>query len=148
MFKFKEQIIIILALLVLGGGSTVVWFQGRQPVAEEQAAEVRGIQEEVFTADLILDFGEEKIATYSGVRVEERTVLGLLLKAALDYGFEVDFTPPSGEMGAFVKSIGGVENTNKEFWQFWVGGEYGQVAMDQQEIEDGDVIEIKFRGFE
>ncbi len=137
---FKKPIIVILALLVLGGGILFVWSQGKRSAVEEPQSTV--------TADLVLDFGEEKVATYSGIKVEEETILGLLLKVASDHGFEVDFTPPSGEMGAFVKSIGGVENTNEKFWQFWVNGEYGQVAMDQQEIEDGDVIEIKFRGFE
>jgi hypothetical protein len=51
-------------------------------------------------------------------------------------------------MGAFVKSINGLENTNERFWQFWVNGEYGQVAMDQQEIKNGDIVEVKFGGFE
>ena len=152
MFKFKKPITIILALLVLGVGVVLIWVQ-RTPLVEENPpievpSEVRGVAEEAIIADLVLDFGEEKVATYSGINVEEKTILGLLLKAASDHGFEVDFTPPSGEMGAFVKSIGGVENTKEKFWQFWVNNEYGQVAMDQQEIEDGDVIEIKFRGFE
>ena len=148
MFKFKRPTIIILALLVFGGWALVISSQKEQPMVEEPPSEVRGVQKETVTADLVLDFGEEKVATYSGIKVEEETILGLLLKAASDHGFEVDFTPPSGEMGAFVKSIGGVENTNEKFWQFWVNGEYGRVAMDQQEIEGGDVIEIKFRGFE
>ena len=152
MFKFKKSITIIPALLALGIGVVFAWAR-RTPLVEENPpievpSEVRGVAEEAIIADLVLDFGEEKIATYSGIHVEEETVLGILLKAASDQGFEVDFTPPSGEMGAFVKSIGGVENTKEKFWQFWVNNEYGQVAMDQQEIKGGDVIEIKFRGFE
>ena len=139
MFKFKKPIISIFTLLFLGGGILFVWSQGKRSAIEEL---------QTVTADLVLDFGEEKVATYSGIKVEEETILGLLLKAASDHGFEVDFTPPSGEMGAFVKSIGGVENSKEKFWQFWVNGEYGQVAMDQQEIKDGDLVEIKFRGFE
>jgi len=146
----KKSTIIILALLVLGIGAVFIWTERTRLVEENQP-------EEVITAGLVLDFGpnhvgfgagEEKVATYSGVKVEEETVLGLLLKVASEQGFEVDFTPPSGEMGAFVKSIGGGENTSGKFWQFWVNNEYGQVAMDQQEIKDGDVVEIKFRGFE
>jgi len=146
MLKFKKPIIIVFALLILGVGAFFVLSQRRQSVVEE----VRGVQEETVNADLILDFGasEEKVATYSGIRTTEKTVLGLLLQAATDYGFEVDYTPPNGEVGAFVKSIAGMENTSERFWQFWVNGEYGQVAMDQQEIKDGDFVEVKFRGFE
>jgi len=141
-FKLKKPIIVVLALLILGGG---VWAVSSK---KEQPAEVQGVQEEVFTADLVLDFSEEKVATYSGVRIAEKTVLGLLLRASQDKGFKVSYDPPSGEMGAFVKSIDGVENTSESFWQFWLNGEYGQVAMDQQEIKGGDLVEIKFRGFE
>lgn len=141
-FKLKKPIIVVLALLILGGGVLAVSSKKEQP------AEVQGVQEEVFTADLVLDFSEEKVATYSGVRIAEKTVLGLLLQAAAENDFEVDYDPPSGEMGAFVKSVDGVANTSESFWQFWVNGEYGQVAMDQQEIKDGDLVEIKFKGFE
>lgn len=157
MFKFKKPIITILVLLVLGGAG-VVLSQRKPPVVEESPpSEVRGITEEAVTADLVLDFGpnhvgfgasEEKIATYSGVKTTEKTVLGLLRQAATDHDFEVDYNPPSGEMGAFIKSIAGRENTDESFWQFWVNSEYGQVAMDRQEIKDGDLVEIKFRGFE
>lgn len=121
--------------------------EGPQP---EIQSEVRGVQEGAVSADLILDFGasEEKIATYSGIRTTEKTVLGLLLQAGRANDFGVDYDPPSGEMGAFVKSIDGVENTSERFWQFWVNGEYSQVAMDQQEIKDGDFVEVKFKGFE
>jgi hypothetical protein len=147
-FKIKRSVLIIFAFLILGGAG-VVWSQRKLPSVEQEApAEVRGVREEITTADLVLDFEDEKVATYSGVRVAKKTVLGLLLQAAQDNGFEVNYNPPRGEMGAFVKSINGLENTNERFWQFWVNGEYGQVAMDQQEIKDGDLVEIKFRGFE
>ena len=140
-FKLKKPIIVVLALLIFGG----VWAVSSK---KEQPAEVQGVQEETSAADLVLDFGQEEIATYSGIRLEEKTVLGLLLQAAAENDFEVSYDPPSGEMGAFVKSIDGVENTSESFWQFWLNGEYGQVAMDQQEIKDGDLVEIKFKGFE
>jgi hypothetical protein len=149
-FKIKRSVLIIFAFLILGGAG-VVWSQRSQPTVEEVMTrpEVRSVEEKAAAAaDLVLDFGEKKIATYSGVRVAEKTVLGLLLQAAQDNGFEVNYNPPSGGMGAFVKSIGGVENTNEKFWQFWVNGEYGQVAMDQQEIKNGDIVEVKFGGFE
>ncbi len=142
MLKLKKPIIVILALLIFSGG---VWVVSSQ---KEPLAEVQGVQEEVFTADLVLDFSEEKVATYSGVKTTEKTILGLLLQTAAENDFEVDYDSPRGEMGAFVKAIDGVENTNESFWQFWLNGEYGQVAMDQQEIKDGDMVEIKFRGFE
>jgi len=140
-FKFKKPIVVIFSLLIFGGG---VWAVSSK---KEQPAEVQGVQEEVFTADLVLDFGEEKIATYSGIRTIEKTIFGILLQAAQNNDFEVDYDPPSGEMGAFVKSIDGVGNTSESFWQFWLNGEYGQVAMDQQEIKDGDLVEIKLKGF-
>lgn len=144
MLKFKKPIFVILALLLLGGGAFLVWSQKEQPAEEVQPQ----LQEVTVAADLTLDYGDEKIATYSGVKVSEKTVLGLLLQAASDYGFEIDYNPPSGGMGAFVKSIGGVENTKEKFWQFLLNGEYGQAAMDQQEIKDGDLVEIKFAPFE
>ncbi len=149
MFKFKKPIIIVLALLVFGGGALVVSSQKEQPtVGPEPQAEVKGVLEETAVADLVLGFDEERIATYSGVKTAEKTILGLLLQAALSHDFEVDYDPPSGEMGAFVTAIDGVENTSESLWQFWLNGEYGQVAMDQQEIKDGDLVEIKFKGFE
>ena len=147
MFKIKKLIIIILALLVLGGVA-VVWSQRKPSATVEPPSAVQGVQEEAVTADLVLDFGDEKIATYSAIRTSEKTVLGLLLVVSSRNNFAVDYIPPSGEVGAFVKSIAGVENTNEKFWQFWVNGKYGQVAMDQQEIKSGDLVEIRFKGFE
>lgn len=104
------------------------------------------VGEEVVSADLELDFGEGETKTYEDVKTQEETVLGLLLAAAQESDFEVDYS--ESEMGAFVKAISGVENTKEKFWQFWLNGEYGQVAMDKQEIKDGDLVEIKLTSFE
>lgn len=99
------------------------------------------------SATLILNFGEErggerKIATYSAVRSPAGTALDLLLQAAKEQSFTVDYEEQS--FGAFIKSIDGVSNQKSVFWLYYVNGLPAPVAADKQKIKDGDGVEFRF----
>jgi len=50
-------------------------------------------------------------------------------------------------MGAFVESVDGVENgRDGHYWSYYVNGDYGTVAADSKDLEDGDVVRWVFMG--
>lgn len=99
------------------------------------------------SATLILNFGEgrvgeSRIATYSAVRSPQGTALDLLLQAAKEQDFAVDYEKQS--FGAFIKSIDDVANQKSIFWLYYVNGLPAPVAADKQNIKDGDRVEFRF----
>lgn len=112
---------------------------------------VLGEQEEATSAavyaDLVLNFGEaraeeQRLATYSAVRVEGKTALDLLLQAAEKNNFKVDYENQS--FGVFIRSIDGVANQKSVFWLYYVNGLPAPVAADKQVIGNGDRVEFRF----
>lgn len=48
-------------------------------------------------------------------------------------------------MGVFVTSINGIENTNTQYWMFYVNGELASVAADQYQTKSSDKIEWRYQ---
>ena len=92
----------------------------------------------------IINYGEENIDEYQIDASENSTVFSLLEELARRENFEIEtaFYP---EMGIFVKKIGEAEGgTDNKWWQYWVNGNLGEVAVDKEEIKTGDTVEWKF----
>ncbi len=83
---------------------------------------------------LSVDFDNGTILNYSSLTGS--TVLNLT-NSVVDV--EVQWT---GGL-AFVTAINGIKQDQHHWWQYWVNGEYGTVAANLYELNDGDSIEWK-----
>ncbi len=73
------------------------------------------------------------------------TAFSLLLEAGVRIGFNVQWTEFAIPPGIFVTAINGTVNgTHGKYWQYWVDGQYGDIAADRKELFDGNVLLWKF----
>jgi hypothetical protein len=72
------------------------------------------------------------------------TVFGLLKECSEMHGFAVGSTVWEPYDAVFVDSINGLDNGGEKWWQYYVNGEYGDVASDRKRIVDGDLVEWKY----
>ncbi len=102
------------------------------------------------TASVKINFGNGTVWSYPNISVDGKnaTVYGILLKAAHQGNFSVDYTYYGQYDSLLVNSIAGTPNgENNSYWQFWLNGVYGQVGADKQTVNDNDIIEWKFTAF-
>lgn len=78
---------------------------------------------------------QEKQVQYQGE--SGKTVFGLLTEK-----HDVGFT--QSDLGVFVISIDGLENSEIEFWIYYVDNQMGTVAADKFETKDDQEIEWKY----
>ena len=89
--------------------------------------------------------GDEWSVEYLNIETMNNTVFKLLIECSKDNNFSVDYTQWQGFDAVFVNSINGTKNgENDMWWQYYVNGEYGDLASDKKEIFDGDVVEWRF----
>jgi len=115
---------------------------GSAPVVEETQAPVGDVQEEQkeITVELTIDDGDKSIQTFSGgVLTKGDTVLDLLYAMEERHGLVVKKRDFPG-MGVFIEGIGGIENSNDTYWQYWVNDEHAKVAAGEYILEDGDQV--------
>lgn len=93
-------------------------------------------------ATFIVNAGEGIISSYM-FYVDENTSAYSLLEKAQEMG-EVEIVSEQYDFGVFVKSINGFESSNNKAWIYFVNGESGQVAADQQLVNPGDTVEWKY----
>ena len=124
MLKFKKPIIVILTFLVLGG-AVAVWSQRQRLVVEdlETEPEIQGVQEEAATTDLVLDFGEEKITTYSGVKTTEKRSWDFCCKPLPKTILRLIMIPPAERWGLLLNSLMGWKTPTK------VSGSFGLTVI-------------------
>lgn len=141
-------LLIVLPLLVVVG---VVLNRKSEKSASSSSAipsadqgEVAAVSQDVDVPEsfLTLDFGDGRVATYSATWANPKSALERLLEAAKLQGFAVDYETTA--MGAWIKAIGGVPNTDRKFWLFWVNGQPAEVASDKQILAPGDRVEFRF----
>ncbi len=83
----------------------------------------------------ILGTQQEKQIQYQG---EDGKTVFELLTGEHDVGFT------QSEMGVFVTTINGLENSESEFWVYYVDDEMGPVAADKFETKNDQTIEWKY----
>lgn len=142
--KFWNRVLIFSCLgLSLFGGCKKPGEEGITLPFPTGAPVVKGVVKEDFVkADIVLDFGEGNTKEIKRLEAKEKTAFGLLKAAAEKEGLELDFE--TSDFGVFVKKIGETENSQDEFWQFWVNGQFADKAADKFEIKDGDLVEWKY----
>jgi hypothetical protein len=91
------------------------------------------------SAILVLDDGKT-IATYSGIfaknAFEILTIVG--------NQNNIPIVTKQYDFGVFVQKVGDMENTKDKAWIYSVNGKSGEVAADQYELKNGDVVEWKY----
>ncbi len=83
----------------------------------------------------ILGTQQEKLIQYQGE--DGKTVFELLVDK-----HDAEFT--ESELGVFVTTIGGLENSENEFWVYYVDDEMGPVASDKFETKNDQEIEWRY----
>ena len=78
---------------------------------------------------------ERKTISYEGV--EGKNAIELLKE-----NHQVD--AQISDLGAFVSSIDGTQNSSDTFWMFYVNGKLSEVSADQYTTKTGDKIEWKY----
>lgn len=94
------------------------------------------------TANLRIDFGENKFATYLAIQVNSpATVLKLIqAPATKDLNLVIEVKP----LGTLIKSIAGKTASNGYFWLTYVNGIVTPSGVDSIAVASGDLIEIKY----
>lgn len=91
--------------------------------------------------DLVIDFGNGDIKNFDLAVNPEDTAFSILKVAAKKEG--INLQVKQYDFGVFVEKIGEFESTAKKSWIYYVNGESGQVAADQQKLNNGDKVEWK-----
>lgn len=91
-------------------------------------------------ATLILDDGEKPPSKFHLKIGKGTTVLDLLNQSGIRFDYE------ESDLGVFVESIGGVQNSKSQdkFWMYYVNGELAPVGVGQQLVNPSDVVEFRF----
>jgi len=104
-------------------------------------------KEEV-TAIIYLDYGGGDIQSYEITSINN-TVYGFLIEAANEGGFDIQTTYYGQYDSTLVDSIGSyIGGQDDKYWQYYLNGEYGMIGADIQTVNNGDIIEWRFEGFE
>lgn len=121
---------LILVLLVLSVGFNL------QTRKDDYLSRTYTIEDREQKVDLIIDYGEGKIATYSAVY--GNTVYDVLKHV------EEDLAVEKYDFGILISSIGEYENSKDFAWMYYVNSQVGEVAADKYELQDGDVVEWRY----
>lgn len=126
-------------ILILLGLFTGLLFLGYKTILLGQIQkhpQVESTVEKGKRIDLTLDFGEEKVATFSHVfAVSPYDALRLT-----DKPIEI----AKYDFGIMVKKINNLENSKSYSWLYFVNGKAGDVASDEYKLKDGDRVEWKY----
>jgi len=134
---FYLFLILVIGISLAGCGKKVV-------VEKEEERVIGEVEEEKEKVTLVLDFGEEKVSSFRGIEVEKgATVFDLLTQVTGDE--EIELGMKKFDFGYQVIKIGEKENGDSLFWVYSVNGEMAEVAADQQEVFDGDIIRWEYQ---
>lgn len=139
MTKKKFLLIIILGALLLGIG----WLAEKKALIKEKKEEVkreRIEREKSGQVNLVLDFGEGEMATFSGIRA--KTAFEALEIVAQKENFEIE--TKEYDFGVLVQAIQGKENTQDQAWLYYVNSQMADKAADKFELKDQDQVLWKY----
>jgi len=88
----------------------------------------------------------ENVGTYIVDLKSDDTAFSILLRAANENGFSVEYQTYEG-MGAFVSSIAGISSHDNYYWAFYYNNAYSMVGASAQAISNGDTTAWKFESF-
>ena len=87
----------------------------------------------------MVEFGEETVEA----KVVAADALEALMLVAEEKGWLVE--TKEYDFGTLVEGINDQKNSADSAWMYFVNGELGQVAADQNQLKPGDVVEWKWR---
>lgn len=91
------------------------------------------------SATLVLDDGKT-IATYSGILAKN----AFEILTTVGNQNNIPIVTKQYDFGVFVQKVGDKENSKDMAWIYSVNGKSGEVAADQYELKNGDVVEWKY----
>ncbi len=94
------------------------------------------------TVNLVIDFGNNNVKDVSLVASPEDTAFSILKTTVEKENIELKVK--QYDFGVFVENIAGFESNTKKSWIYYINGESGQIAADQQKIKNEDKIEWKY----
>ena len=118
--------IIIVVAGIVGG----IYYKKSQGTTETPVAE----------APAAVSPAEINLKVVELVGVEGKPVLDLLKDKT-----KVEYTDSAS--GAFITSINGIKNSDKEFWLYSVNGVDATVAADKYVTKTGDQVKWEYKGF-
>lgn len=92
--------------------------------------------------NLIVDFGNKEIKSFDLVVGSEDTAFSVLKTTAEKENINLEIK--QYDFGVFIEKIGDFKSTAKKSWIYYVNGESGQIAADQQKLKNGDKVEWKY----
>jgi hypothetical protein len=92
--------------------------------------------------NLAIDFGNKEVKNYDLTIEPEDTAFSVLKTTSEKEN--INLQVKQYDFGVFVEKIGDFESTAKKSWIYYLNGESGQIAADQQKLKNGDKIEWKY----
>lgn len=133
MNKSKNIIAALAAVFVIGLGG--LWVFGANEQTEEPVQNTQAQVQQIEEKPTITISEDQKTVSYEGV--SGKTALEIL-KAGTNVSVQ------DSDFGEFVTGIGGVEaDSTKEYWSFFVNGEYASEGAGTYQTTDGELIEWK-----
>lgn len=90
---------------------------------------------------LMIDYGDGKVETFSGISGVQANALSVLKEKKGDAVRTQSF---AGFDSVLVSAIDGKANDGDFYWQYWVNFEYGKVGAELYQLSPGDLVEWKF----
>lgn len=85
----------------------------------------------------------EKVGSFQTEINENETVFSALIKTAQKNKFTIDYEEYSGT-GAFIKCLAGICGNNQFFWAFYYNGQFSNLGVSLQKVNNDDKIEFKY----
>lgn len=127
----KKVLLWLVAIVIIAGGiAGGIYYKTNQGATEAPKAE----------APVAVAPAEVNLKVIELVGVEGKSVLELLEDKT-----KVEYTDSAG--GAFITSINGIKNSDKEFWLYSVNGADATVAADKYATKSGDQVKWEYKGF-
>ncbi|MBI2577646.1 MAG: DUF4430 domain-containing protein [Candidatus Wildermuthbacteria bacterium] len=97
-------------------------------------------ENEAISVSLKIDYGNGDVQAFASENiVAGNTVWQLLQALERRHGIILETRNFAG-VGIFVEGINGIRNTNTQYWQYWVNGEYAKVGAGQYKLKNGDEV--------
>lgn len=142
-FWLALTIVIFMIVSLFGSG----WWSAKKPAPPRPAGGPPTLTPEAGGMKIILDFGNGAASqTYTLQEPGATTALGALRQLASENNFPVQVK--ESDFGVLVEAIAGVENSQEQFWMYYVNGQLAQTAADQYQLKAGDLVEWKYEKFE
>ncbi len=138
----KSKKIVAAAFIVVALGAGGAWFltqskdELEQPQSQSTVQTNQVVQDQEVTDKDTLTFSEDK-KTVSYVGQTGKTALEILKE-------KTEVSVEQSSFGEFVTGINGlVADSTKEYWAFYVDGQYGSEGAGTYQTKDGEAIEWK-----